>query len=125
MVISMTILLFRVANEKELKIQEICREQDISVRKIPQKDYGQKMGYLAGIQGFKKENQVYKGGELPVEMLVFSGMDSDQLDEFLKAYRERGIAPIGCKAVLTANNLFWTAEKLFQELLKEQLQFTK
>lgn len=121
----MTILLFRVAPEKELKIQEICKKQGICVRKILRKDYGQKMGYLAEIQGFKKENQVYKGGEFPAEMMVFSGMDSEQLDDFLKAYRESGIAPIGCKAILTVNNLFWTAEELFRELLKEHLQFMK
>lgn len=121
----MTILLFRVALEKEIKIQQICKKQGIHVRKIQQKDYGQKLGYLAGIQGFKKENQIYKGSELPAEMMVFSGMNSDQLDTFLQAYRESGTAPIGCKAVLTANNLFWTAEELFRELLQEHLRFLK
>ena len=54
-------------------------------------------------------------------MMIFSGMSSEQLDVFLKSYRESGISPIGCKGILTPNNVFWTAEELFQELWKEHL----
>ena len=32
---------------------------------------------------------------------------------FLKSYRESGISPIGCKGILTPNNVFWTAEELY------------
>ena len=54
-----------------------------------------------------------------MEMLVFSGMNQQQVDSFLKEYRNRGIEQIGCKAIITPDNVFWTAEKLFRELLKE------
>lgn len=118
---NMKILLFRTAPEKEEKIRELCKKQGIQLSKVPRKDYGQKIGYLAGIKGFPRENKVYRGEEFPAEMLVFSGMDSEQLDAFLKAYRESGISPIGCKGILTPNNVFWTAEELFRELWKEHL----
>ena len=97
-----TILLFHVSTEKEQKIREMCKTL-----------------------GFKKENTMYQGSELPAEMLVFSGMDSDQVDVFLKTYRESHLAPIGCKAILTPDNVFWTADQLFRELLQEHMFFTK
>lgn len=117
----MKILLFNTASEKERQIRKICSGQGIQISKVLQKDYGQKLGYLAGIQGFPRENKIYRGRELLGEMLVFSGMDSEQLDVFLKAYRESGIPPIGCKGILTPHNVFWTAEELFRELWKEHV----
>ena len=118
---SQTILLFHVSTAKVQKIRTVCRSLGISVKTVDKKDYVQKLGTLAGIVGFQKENTSGQGSELPAEMLV----DSDQVDEFLKSYREAGIDPIGCKAILTPNNVFWTAEQLFQELLQEHLYFTK
>lgn len=120
-----TILLFHVSTEKEQKIREMCKTLGIEVQIVDKKDYAKKLGYLAGIAGFKKENTMYQGSELPAEMLVFSGMDSDQVDIFLKTYRESQLAPIGCKAILTPDNVFWTADQLFRELLQEHMFFSK
>ena len=126
----MKILLFRTAPEKEEKIRELCKKQGIQLSKVPRKDYGQavnrrdygqKIGTLAEISGFHKNGKIYNGPDFAMEMLVFSGMDSEQLDAFLKDYRESGIPPIGCKGILTPNNVFWTAEELFRELWKEHL----
>ena len=119
------ILLFHVSTEKEQKIRQVCKSLDISLQSVDKKDYAKKLGTLAGIKGFPKENPVYSGSEFPAEMLVFSGMDSDQVDAFLAAYRKTGLAPIGCKAILTPDNVFWTAEALFRELLKEHLFYQK
>ncbi len=118
----MQILLFQIEKEKEKEIGRICRRLQITVRKIVPKDYGQKLGYLAGITGFSREHAPYAGGAFPAEMLVFSGMDSGQVDLFLKEYRESGTEPVGLKAVLTEHNVFWTPAQLFAELLKEAHQ---
>lgn len=119
------ILLFHVSTDKEQKIRQVCKSLGIFLQPVDKKDYSKKLGTLAGIKGFPKENVVYDGAELPAEMLVFSGMDSDQVDAFLAAYRKAGLTPIGCKAILTPDNVFWTAEALFRELLNEHLHFIK
>lgn len=119
------ILLFQIEKEKEKEIERICRTQQINVRRVVPKDYGQKIGHLAGIKGFARENAPYGGVAFPAEMLVFSGMDSEQVDLFLKEYRKGGKAPIGLKAILTEHNVFWTPQQLFAELLKEHHFFNK
>lgn len=119
-----TILLFELKENKLEKLLEICNILGITTRQIQPKDYRQKMGYLAGIRGFSREHAVYSGGALPTEMLVFSGMDSDQVDSFLAAYRESELEPIALKAQLTPHNVRWTPRELFSELMKEHLAFS-
>ena len=117
------ILLFHVAPHKEKKIKNICRSLGISVTDISSRSYGQKLGFLAGITGFKRENTVYSGGEFPEEMLVFSGITSEKMDEFLAAYKEMKLEPVDRKAVVTPHNIFWSAAELYQELEKEHQSF--
>jgi hypothetical protein len=118
--VSQKILGFHIAPEKHAALQGICAGLGIELVDIARRDYGQKLGALAQIKGFKKEKTIYTGPELPAEMLVFSGMDSDRLDAFLAAYKETGLAPIGLKAVVTPGNIRWNAQELFRELLREQ-----
>ena len=76
-----------------------------------------------GIQGFHKEKTNYIGPDFPLEMMVFSGTDSTQMDAFLADYKQTGAASIPLKAIITPHNIFWTAEALYQELFKEHLRF--
>ncbi len=118
-----TILLFHVEPKKITQIEAICRPLKISVVKVKMTSYSQQLGYLAGITGFHRQNTAYQGADFPSEMLVFSGMDSDAVDLFLKKYKEASIPPIGLKAILTPHNIFWTAESLYKELWKEHQSF--
>ena len=118
-----TILIFRLEQKKQALVSSICDRLGIRVVQVERKDYGQKLGALAGISGFAKEKTGYDGPELPAEMLVFSGMNSKQLDTFLDAYREGGLPKINLKAVITADNIFWPAQQLFLELMHEHLAF--
>ncbi len=119
------ILLFHVASSKEKKIKGICRRLGIGLVTIPGRSYGQKLGFLAGITGFKRENMIYQGEDFSGEMLVFSGITSEKMDEFLAAYREMKLEPIDRKAVVTPHNIFWTPVELYQELEQEHQSFQK
>lgn len=119
------ILLFHVVPSKEKKIKNICRSLGISLISISGRLYGQKLGFLAGIAGFKRENAVYSGEEIREEMLVFSGIKSKGMDEFLAACREMKLDPIDRKAVVTPHNIFWTPVELYRELEKEHQSFQK
>ena len=55
------------------------------------------------------------------DLLIFSEMNSDQVDVFLAEYKKSGVEPIALKAVITGNNIFWTAERTQKELLREHL----
>ena len=110
-----TILLFRINRDKYAVIQNVCRTLGIRIIDVARKDYSQKLGTLAQIQGFTREAKKYDGPEFPAEMLIFSEMNSDQVDVFLAEYKKSGVEPI------TGNNIFWTAERTQKELLREHL----
>ena len=120
---SQVILTFQLQKEKEDAMATICKPRGIKLLDVPVKDYAQKLGYLAGVKGFSREKAVYNGAPVPAEMLVFSGMDSEQVDIFLVEYKKTGLPAIGLKAVVTPHNVFWTADALFRELMKEHLAF--
>lgn len=119
------ILLFHVNPNKAKQIEAICRSLKIQVTKIKPSSYSQKLGYLAGISGFNRENTTYTGPEFPSEMMIFSGMDSSLVDTFLAKYKEASIPPIGLKAIITPHNIFWSAENLYKELFKEHQSFMR
>ncbi len=119
------ILLFHVEPKKAKQIESICRSLRLQTVKVKTSSYNQKLGYLAGISGFNRENTIYQGPDFPSEMLVFSGMDSGMVDSFLAKYKEASIPPIGLKAILTPHNVFWSAEALYKELLNEHLSFSQ
>ena len=117
------VLCFQLSKEKEQAVGDVCRKLGICQRKVTGGEYNQKLGFLAGIEGFNKEPGASVKGTLPGEMLVFSGIDSDGVDAFLAAYKETGAAPVGLKAILTPHNVFWCVEQLYQELMKEYMMF--
>ena len=119
------ILLFHVDREKQAQLSKLCLSMGIQMIFIEKKQYGETLGALAKIQGIPLSNTPDTGAEFPAEMMVFSGMDSQALDRFLKKYRELQIAPIALKAILTPNNIFWNPRQLYGELQKEHAAFQK
>ena len=90
---------------------------------VEYKQYLEPLGVIAGIQGIPKSGKIYQGMNFPMEMMIFSGIHQELLDLFLQKYRALRIEPISLKAVLTPTNVFWNAEQLYQELLKEHMSF--
>jgi hypothetical protein len=121
---SQKILEFNIAQDKQVAIHDICARLGIEPIVVARRDYAQKLGVLAGVKGFKKEKIIYTGSELPAEMMVFSEMTSDMIDDFLAAYKEAGLVPVALKAVVTPGNIRWNVEELFRELLREHLAIT-
>ena len=119
------VLLFKVGAEKQKQIKSISESYGIQVLLVPLKYYEEEIGALAGIMGMKIHGKKYTGPEFPAEMMIFSGIDSEELDHFLKRYRDAKIDPIGLKAILTPSNVQWTPKQLQEELLKEHQAFQK
>lgn len=117
------ILTFGLGKEKIKVVRSIAQKNRIQIKEISRKDYNQKLGALAGIQGFAKEKVIYNGPDFPLEMIVFSGIDSAQIDSFLEDYKQTGAQTVPLKAIITPQNIFWTVETLFKELWKEHLHF--
>ena len=55
------------------------------------------------------------------ELIIFSGFDENSLNEFLKAYKAKGIEKVQLKAVITPYNLNWTLYDLIEHLKEEAM----
>lgn len=143
-----TILLFQVNIFKQNEIRSLCRDLDLEVRIIDPADYGKTLGELAGSGGTKVSrkpallnsrrpslgspgfaaeriadiasgNRISDFHQITDEMMLMCGLSDRKLDEFLEKYRTAGISPIPLKAVLTSENMKWSAYGLFREISAE------
>lgn len=118
-----TILIYEMKKEKEEKVLTICRKRQITVRKVQLLEYAQSLGSLARISKIPQNMTKDSGTLLGEEMMVFSGMDTNEIDSFLNDYKNMGISPVELKAVLTPYNIFWNSRQLYEELQKEKNRF--
>lgn len=115
---------------KEKQVVNLCRKLGLKTRKLKDSDAKITVGTLTGNgkinaspdnQMLNTANQnVPTGYSLP-ELIVFSGLKDNKLDEFLAEYKKMGIAPIGLKAVVTIHNVNWTMYELAEELVRERI----
>lgn len=128
----MTDLIMYKINElsKEKQVVNLCRKLGLKTRKLKDSDAKITVGTLTG-NGKKNaspDNQMLNtanqnvptGYSLP-ELIIFSGLKDNKLDEFLAEYKKMGIAPIGLKAVVTIHNVNWTMYELAEELVRERI----
>lgn len=128
----MTDLIMYKINEtsKEKQLVNLCRKLGLKTRKLKDSDAKITVGTLTGNskinaspdnQMLNTANQnVPMGYSLP-ELIVFSGLKDNKLDEFLAEYKKIGISPIGLKAVVTIHNVNWTMYELAEELVRERI----
>ncbi len=117
------ILLFNVSAEKKAQIDTVCKGIGISTAAVAKEQYADPIGAILGIKGIEKSKTAYRGREFDRDMMVFHGVDSQTLDKFLELCGSEGIQPVDLKAVVTFHNIFWSAKKLYNELLKEHENF--
>lgn len=107
--------------QKEKAFLEICKELKIPVKKLEDADVCKSVGALVGNSAVFSGTQerIPKGYELP-EVLIFHGLEEQALDRFLARYKERGLAPISLKAIVTPFNISWSLYQLIRELQREE-----
>lgn len=130
--------------EKEKKFMELCRKLGLHTRRLKDSDANISISVLNGngkantvkknsivVNSLNSENKISdikKSADkkrLPVgykipEVLIFSGIADNKLDEFLAEYKKMQIEPISLKAVITINNINWSLYELIDELIRER-----
>ena len=128
----MTDLIMYKINEpsKEKQVVNLCRKLGLKTRKLEDSDAKITVGTLTGNgkinaspdnQMLNIANQNVPNGYSLPELIVFSGLKDNKLDEFLAEYKKMGISPIGLKAVVTIHNVNWTMYELAEELVRERI----
>ena len=109
-------------NQKLQKIQRALLPLRVKMKVITPQEFCQPIGYLAGVKEIVPVKMAAEETELEKEMLVFTAIDGDLLQDILQALRKAG-APVDYKAVLTEHNLTWNCVQLYRELEQEHLAY--
>lgn len=121
-----TIYLYHIDDRKTLQtMQFIAVRLGAKVKHITEDMAGQKVGYIAGLNGFTDEISAEEF-TLPTEqMMLLQGFTSQKIDQLLALFRTAGIPRINLKAMLTENNQNWFLYELYEELKREHEEFNK
>jgi hypothetical protein len=118
------VLLYNFDVEKLNKIKFVLIRMGIKIKMITKEYYLQSIGYLVGIKGFEKSDEVYTEEGFQEEMLVMKGFSSSRIDELLKLLKKNGVQRIPLKAIITEYNQSWNSIELYKELKEEHEQMT-
>lgn len=113
-------------SEKAKMLSKLAQMLGVEFVEILPIQSGQKLGYLAGLEGFSQEklSLLELPYRIPEEMLLFCEISGEKLDSVLGMLRSSGLS-VSLKAVMTAHNAGWTLAALYRELCAERAQFQK
>lgn len=111
--------------EKRKSIEKSITHMGIHFIPVTPTHFLQTVGHLAKIKGFpaKKKPPLENLPEITEDILILCHFTEEKLDEFLDSMKKGRIPRVSLKAVLTAQNCFWTFAQLFQELTEEREHF--
>ncbi len=114
------VLLFNLGEETSTgaKLRSILQDLGIQVVTIEMNEINEKVGYLAGLQGYQTVNDPYTGKDYTTEFVLMSNLSETQLDRFLAEMRQAGIE-INHKAVITEYTKEWPFIELLGEIAEE------
>ncbi len=110
------VLLFNISGEKKRKICALLASLGIAYREVAPLEHGLPLSALMG----RVEAVCACDGTVPFsdEMLIMDELSPLQFDALLTGLRQTQ-APVALKAVVTEQNLRWSAAKLHSELAAE------
>ena len=117
------VLLYNISQSRLQKLGFVLMKAGAKARTVKKEEYGQSLGFLAGIEGFEEAPDL-AFEDFSDEMLVLCGLSDRQTGVLLPALRKAGVI-IPLKAALTETNAEWSSGKLHEELLREREAFEK
>ncbi|MFQ8689532.1 MAG: DUF3783 domain-containing protein [Blautia sp.] len=109
-------------NRHTNKLKAVLIQMGIRIRNVTPDQFGQKVGYLAGMEGYGDASIQEGDIDIPQEILVMKGFSERRMDELLLRLRKRGIPRISLKAVVTDTNADWSFYQLYREISEEHRQ---
>ena len=111
------IFLYGMSEDKTEKIEMLSERLKLRCSRIPKGAGSEK---IRNIVEKKPLKSIQSDAGTISEVLIFNGLNDEELDVFLKEYKNMGIEPVGLKAIVTADNSGWTLDELIGELIKER-----
>ena len=117
------VLLFNLRGEKRQKLLFLLIRLGLACREVAPAEQGKTIAALTERNGAPAAGAAPKA-PFPDEMLVLDGLDAEQFHGLLDGLRREGI-PVALKAVVTEQNLSWTAAELHDALLEEHRRLSR
>ena len=117
------ILLYNLVSSKGNKIEKLSNRLNITVKHVTASEYGEPVGFLAGIPGITSKGEIFADAPFSDEMLVMSEFSENFLNTFLKEFKIQHIEPVYLKAIITSQNKTWDSFQLYKELSRERQAF--
>lgn len=105
-------------------MKSVLVRMGVRIKNIGPDQVLEKVGYLAGMEGFEAAGDSEKLPVIPEEVMVLKQFSSQRLDMLLAGLRKAGVPKIALKAVLTEHNSGWTFYHLYEELKEEHETMT-
>lgn len=120
MAIKPQILLYNFQQDERTRaIRRYLVRDGVMIRNVQTPEFLESLGFLFELPGFVKNPSFNLGGNFTEEMMVLKDFSSEQLDAFLKFFRQNNLTPVALKAVLTPVTQHWNSLQLYEELKKE------
>lgn len=117
------LLIYNVEENKKAALIKTCADFKIKTKEISKSQTGQKVGFLAGVDGFE-ENLNPKNTSPDIEFILFVNTDNKKLFAVLNALKEKGfIFPY--KAALTEQSAQWDFSYLILHIEEESRIMTE
>lgn len=103
------------------KLKGVLIQMGVRIRNVSREQAHEKVGFLAGLDGFEEEQAVQgdSGQEMEQELLIMKNFTGPRMDELFLRMRKAGVGRINYKAVLTEHNVNWTLLDLYREIKRE------
>lgn len=120
-----TILMFNITDKTRYDgVIKAALPLRVKIKKVDREEYLQPIGYLVGNKDIDPTLEKYEGPELGDEMLLFSDLAGNKLNQLLISLKKSAVR-INLKAVLTESNQKWNTIQLYEELTKEHEALNK
>ncbi len=118
-----TVLLYGIREEgRRRQITDWLRRAGIRPVEVAPADYRQPLGSLLTLPGFASLPGAHLGPAFREEMLVMFAFREGMLSDFLRFFRDAGLAPVALKAMITPTNIQWSSLELYEALREEHAQ---
>ncbi len=117
-------LFYNFSEERLRKAKFALLPLKISVKAVDVSDFGQPVGYLAGIKGIEPLDNQYDGDGFEDEMIVLCGFNGRTIEAFIRVLNKCGVGRVPLKAVITDTNKTWNSVKLHEAVSADHQQMS-
>lgn len=105
-------------------LKAILIQMGVRIRTVEPSQVTQKVGYLAGLDGYASSPVPETLPSISQEVMVMKYFTGGRMDQLFAAMRKKHIPPIPLKAVVTDTNASWTFFELYMEIKKEHVKLS-